>query len=841
MRCICCIILLSAFCFSAVAQESVPPVPELPAERFPSIRASLEDGFYSLAEYQAQEVLRGEPDAAAEKEVQLLLARALWGQKRYADLLQALDGADRSAESAYWRARAFYGLKQYDDALEVIAGAEQDDLPSEPWGASMLRLKGRVQEESGRLDEAVTSYSLFAQTYTNHIERVDNQFDLAATYQLLGKTADAVGVYEALTADEEASVARRAQLELGRTLLAAGDDESLERARTQLAELGADVEAGEAIRVDACLELAALENRLGQVEKAKDVLQKAIELAPVARLRVQLKRELAQVCLLQGQYAEALKLLEECRAEAPDERIAAELQLEKAGALLRAERYSEAEQAYQVYLNVASDPSGVAQAYLGRALALLGGGRYSEAGLLFDKAVEALPSADEKADALIKAGDAYFQAQKLEEAEQRYRSFIQQYPDHYHLSNALYHLGLVLQKIGRSADAIEVFSLVETEHADSPFAEKAALRIVDVMLANKQWEESLLKYEEIAQTYTNAATVALCLHQRGIVLFNYLLRYDEAQTAFEAVLENYPESAYASQAAYMRGVCLYAQGHVDEAVEIYKKYIKDFPDSEWTPEVLFLLAEHYYNQGNYVEAESCFLQIFNGFKKHRLAPDALCWAGRSAAAESNYVKAIEYYGSVEKNYPDADILSQVRFAEGDALSQLGRFSEAITVFNKILESGLDDELVNAAWGRKGDCLFSLADEKAEGYESAKKAYQAILDRPSASAELKMMAEYKVGRCQESLNMPDNAFSRYMRVVYSFKDSEERTPFSIMWFTRSAMGAAAIKERQREWVEAVNVYERVVEAQVPARIEALKRIERIKSENWLLFQQSEWVD
>ena len=76
----------------------------------------------------------------------------------------------------------------------------------------------------------------------------------------------------------------------------------------------------------------------------------------------------------------------------------------------------------------------------------------------------------------------------------------------------------------------------------------------------------------------------------------------------------------------------------------------------------------------------------------------------------------------------------------------------------------------------------------------------------------------------------------LKEEYPFlKESSERSPSAVMWFTRSAMKAAAMKERQQEWVEAVNVYERVVEAQVPARIEALKRIERIRAENWALFQ------
>ena len=39
-----------------------------------------------------------------------------------------------------------------------------------------------------------------------------------------------------------------------------------------------------------------------------------------------------------------------------------------------------------------------------------------------------------------------------------------------------------------------------------------------------------------------------------------------------------------------------------------------------------------------------------------------------------------------------------------------------------------------------------------------------------------------------------------------------------------------------WAEAVKAYGRVVEAKVPAADEALKRIEKIKNDNWLKFQQ-----
>ena len=173
---------------------------------------------------------------------------------------------------------------------------------------------------------------------------------------------------------------------------------------------------------------------------------------------------------------------------------------------------------------------------------------------------------------------------------------------------------------------------------------------------------------------------------------------------------------------------------------------------------------------------------------------------------------------------------------GDALTELGEFARAILAFEEIIKNYPESDLGNAAWGRKGDCQFSLAVDNPSRYAEAMNSFQAILDRPSAPMALKLQTEYKIGRCFEKTGVPDKAFSRYMNVVYTFiNENIERSPYTVMWFTRSAFGAATLKEREKAWQEAVQIYERVIEANVPAKDEALKRIEKIKTENWLLFQ------
>ena len=810
----------------AGAQVTAYPAAAAPLS---AIQAALDDGFYALAEQRARSVLYTDASIEEKREATFLLAHALWGQQRYKEMLALLSGHPDDPGYAYWRARADFELKRYETALKDLSKA---DMKGSPFAPAALRLKGHIEQRLGKSADAEKTFRQFKQAFPGHPERIENQFDLARLYADEGKITEAVAQYREIAAGKNQRAAEHARLELARLLRTRGSEKDIAPARALLEGLATNDTTRLACRIDACIELSSLEKRAGNAPAAIQALRQAIELSPDTRQSVPLKLSLARMLLQEGNTDEALKLLEQCRNEAPDEAMAAEVQLEKANALLQAGRYREANTAFQVYLDVASDPEGESKAYFGKGLALWNIGRFPVAAAAFDKA------GTEKA--LFKAGDSWFKAGKFDEAAKRYQAFAEKYPDSPLLPNALYQLGLAQAKVGQTAEAMATFQTLETKCPESPFAEKAALRTADLLMAQAQWEAALEKYTRIGQAYTNSATAALSLHRRGLLLYR-MKRYKEAQGAFEKVIADYPDSEYAPQASYMRGFCLYYQGKVDEAVKTCQTFVEKYPDSEWTPDVVFWLAEHHFNNGNYTEAEPLFTRIATTYTNNALVPDALYWAGRSEAAQANYVKALEYYGKVAKQYPKSEVIPQVRFAQGDALSELGEFARAILAFDEIIKKYPDNHLVNAAWGRKGDCQFSLAADDPARYAEAIKSYQTILDRPSAPVALKLQAEYKLGRCLEKTGKTDKAFSRYMNVVYTFLDPEEpvvRSVRNVTWFTRAAFGAAALKEREKAWVEAARVYRRVVEADVPASAEAAKRIEKIKKDNWLLFQRAE---
>ena len=335
--------------------------------RFPVIQASLDDGFYVLAEQQARGELLLASSEADRLAATQLMAQALWGQRRYSEMLQLLAPEGNSPGMAYWRARAYFELSNYSDALGALNGAEET-LAGSAYASAALRLKGRLFQQSGDLENAAAVYKQFVAEFPDDAAATDNVLDLADVYMAQKRFSEARALYEVLLKEAGEADSQLARLKLAHVLYSTGDAEDVGAARGMLTALADDESVRLAVRIDACIELSALEDRCGEPEASEVALLRGIGLAPDVRLRVSLKLALARKRLAAGNVPSALKLLEECRAEAPDEVVAAELQLEKAGALLQGGQFAEAVDAYQVYLDVSDDPDGGGESLSGECV-----------------------------------------------------------------------------------------------------------------------------------------------------------------------------------------------------------------------------------------------------------------------------------------------------------------------------------------------------------------------------------------------------------------------------------------------------------------------------------------
>ena len=808
--------------------------PALSAQEFSyhSIEAALEDELYPLAEKQTWNALSVRRGDAEKADLTLLLIRALIGQERFED---AVILADESAQLplpdafAYWKARAFFEAGDFDAVFQPLEKISEKST----YAPARLRLTGRTARATGDLKTTQHAFELFEKRFPDHEEAAQNLFDLAEILQERGqKKAAAKTMHKLLKRFPDTVLASSVRLLLARELIADdGKNEHAEAAKL-LKELGTDETAHAQLRIAAWVELAALEQRANRLASAAEALLKAETLTDQTVLRVRQKTARANLLIDEGETQEALSLFDEAMHMSPDELLAAEILLQKAEALLKTDQFTDAEKAFQAYLNITLNPEGEIRALFGKGWSLWEQQRYEEAATAFENSAAKDNDLDRRITAWVKAGDARLAGGQAGRATENYRQVLNNNPDHPLAARAAYQHGIALLASGETELARLSFEKTESEFPESAFAPRAALQRAELFKREMKWEPALEEYDRITKHYTNANAQATALHQQGLILFGFD-RFDEALKNFQIVSETYPESPEAPQATYMQGFCRYLQGDIEEALTICRAFISTYPNSPWTPEVLFWLGEHAYNQGNYPEAQATFVDIVARFPQNEWVDDALFWAGNALLQQDSFLEAFTLYGRLAKEAPESPLLLEARFAQGEALSELGEFSRAILAYEEVIKTAPDHPLADRARGRLGDCFFTLGTTEAARYQEAIEAYQALYKRPDTPTTpfaLKLQALYKIARCEDKLDRADEAFAHYMETVYMATNHDGAlAPDAVLWFTRAALNAAAQQEQQNHWKEAVHIYERIIEAGVPAQDEAAKRIEKIRKD------------
>lgn len=798
------------------------------------IESALEDGLYPLAEQQIWEAMSAERTPEEESALTVLLVRALAGQKKFDDAVILADESSALLQQdafTYWRARAFFEAGRFTATVQSLTAMPKESV----YAPAALRLKGRAEQASGDLRAAQKTFETFREEFAADSDAAQNLLDLAGIYLQRGRKADSTRIlHELLNRFPDTVLADAARLELARQLIAGGGRNELNDASALLKTIGAHTGAHARLRSAAWMELSVLEQRAGNSAAAAEALAEAEKLTGEAALRVRQKAARAGLLAGEKKNKEAFALFDEAVKESPDTATASGILIQKGEALLNAQQFAAAEKAFQSGLDITVDPAMQARAQSGKGWSLWEQKRYEESANAFENAAAKCTATDSCVTALIKAGDARLSVAQHEKARENYRRVIDTYPDHPLAAQAMYQCGVTSLLAGQPEAARRFFEKTETDFPQSGFAPQAAFQQAEMLKAGQQWEAALEQYRRAAAQYTNTAVQASAAHQQGLILYR-LRQWEAALEQFTAVSAGWPDSPEAPQALYMQGFCRYEQGDVDGALTLCQSFIEKYPDSAWAPEVLFWLGEHYYNRGDYPQAQTALLDIAARFPKHELADDALYWAGSAQLKQDKFLEAFTAFSRLAKESPQSPLILKTRFAQGETLTELGEFPRAILAYEEVIKTAPDDPLADRARGRLADCLFTLGTAETSRYQEALEAYQALYKRPSAPFALRLQALYKTARCEAKLGLKEKAFAHYMEVVYSgTAQTGPLPPEAVPWFTRAAFDAAAWQEQQQQWREAANIYRRIIQAGVPAKTEAQKRIEKLEREHPSVF-------
>ena len=809
-------------------------------------RAKLEDGFYALARDQLQAYLDADPDKASRGEAVLLLARALYGLEAYEDMVRLLDDREGWIKAAgmeeryrFWKARGLAALKRDEEALKLLDGYALR-YPEQEVAPQALLLEAQVLYRVGRVEDALAAYAQFAERYADAPGGPAGLLLWAGVLLDEGRRDEAADVLQdGYARFPETEAGRRAGLRLAGIL---AETERPEAAAVLLETLTEDRQAHPELQARVWLFLGDLRAEGTNLAAAAEAYTAAASLAPAPQLKAEATLGRGRTLIRMGQVDEGLALMHTAVGAMTSDDRRAEAQLELAELLQVQGRHDLAVTEFQTYLEAFDAGPQQVRALRGKAWSQWEQGNFLEAAATFDRALAVMPEDGAREELMVKAADALFAGEAYQQAALRYRTFADAHPDHPLAGQARFQEAESLARSGNDAEAERLWEDLLVSGVGAGLAADVMLRRGILEEERRHWEEAVAWFDRVIAEYAGLPQARQALHRRAVTLYR-MGRFEEAFKDFDAVIAPGDDIAYAEEAFYMRGWCLYMLGRDEEAVEICRSFLDRFPDSRWAPRVLFWMGEYEWNANAYDKAETWFMDLAQRYPAAQLADEGYFWAGRSAVRRKDYVGAVKHFGDLAKLHPGSPLVPEARFLQGDALSELGgvRTADAILAFEEIIRNWPESYYVDAAWGRKGDCLFTLGTELEEPaarnsrLQEAMAAYQTAASSETASFELKLQAGYKVGRCLEKMGKVEEAFKQYMEVVYAYAGARrlhgETDPF---WFTRAAFNAAAIVKSEQRWAEAISIYRRVMQERVPAADEADKFIQEIRLKHWFPF-------
>jgi outer membrane protein assembly factor BamD (BamD/ComL family) len=244
----------------------------------------------------------------------------------------------------------------------------------------------------------------------------------------------------------------------------------------------------------------------------------------------------------------------------------------------------------------------------------------------------------------------FYKRKKYEDAVREFKKLLKAYPKSYEASEGQYYLGRVEEDQDKLYEAFLAYQRVIDKY---PFSERIQeinereYKIGEAFMAGEKRKAlgvalpvenpSIEIFSKVVENSTYGPLAPKAQYKLGLVLKG-LLRYYEAEEAFNKVIGNYPDSEWAAAAKFQIASCRaavsrgpdYDQGAAGEAKEKFEEFVRDHPDA-----VLSRDAEKNIRRLREKEAESAY-GIAHFYEKQKA-----------------FEAAKIYYNEVIDNYPES--------------------------------------------------------------------------------------------------------------------------------------------------------------------------------------------
>jgi tetratricopeptide (TPR) repeat protein len=803
-----------------------------------SAEQSFKDGAFDLCNDRVAALLKNYPKTELAAEAEILQARALYQLGRSDAALAALNlppdqvPVNLRADTLFWQAESLLDLGKWPDAEQkyraLLAlpdtadrvdaanlglawalfkqGRETDALPliqaliknkgGTTAGQQAQLLLAKIELAQKQFKDAITGLEALLAAQPEKGVAFETNFWLGETYAANGQPDQAATVYQRITGDPQAfpkPLVARAWLGLGRAQAALRQNDQAMLAYEQTYHL-TENEGTQLDAFRAYLECARASGQLPEaVAKLQEFARTSDASAPGALFAI------GSVLAEDQEDDKAIGILESLLVAygASPWVPAANEQLGQLYA--RAGKVDQAVKALTACINTSTDPELIRTARFQLGYVLLKQARdYAGAAAQFAQISDGVDPSAENAAYNFLLAQAYLGKNDIftkSDAE-----FEKRFPKSGYLKSLALAQGQLLANAGKTDDAKAVYQKAVVTPGTGPDQEALLKALTDLQYQTNDLEGTLATCKMIVDQFPNDALAAA---QRGVLVSYELNKLTEDQVE-------------------------------DALVKLAQKY-SNVPGA---PEAYFRLGEFYFYREDYVRAQDAFQQLTASYPNSDFADKAYFYAGQAAFAHQDYAAARTLLEKVPDSSPlkpdarlwEGRVCQQQVQSSGSNFEQAGAFYDAVLATEKTGPRFVEASLL------KGQCLFALGGtQDPANYGLALAAFDQIIKSKEGTSADRGEADVSAAECLEKLGRTDEALGRYLDVLYgrvSGDDSGSTAPPELFWPYKAASEAGRIRESQKDWRGAIEIYRRAEQLGGPHAEDFHDLVNKLRRDNYI---------
>ncbi|MCA9214732.1 MAG: tetratricopeptide repeat protein [Planctomycetales bacterium] len=175
--------------------------------------------------------------------------------------------------------------------------------------------------------------------------------------------------------------------------------------------------------------------------------------------------------------------------------------------------------------------------------------------------------------------------------------------------------------------------------------------------------------------------------------FFYQQRYDDAVKTFDEFAKLFPESEWARQARFAKGLAFARSNDFESAERVFRADAESLLSNERKDEIaqIYLqFANGYFEptdknkQPDYAKAQAFFAKAIEAAPESKQRPETELKIGECLAKTQNWGEAINAFSAIIENYPDHSLELEARYRLGNAQFQNGAKVEARRTWQDLL-------------------------------------------------------------------------------------------------------------------------------------------------------------